>query len=100
MNNTQYINYLFNHIKKITFGNPGVIRQTYGRGENLTHKFLERQKNVVLKIVFVQVQFGAQTPNFRRREIVCSSPAFEKFYLDCQFLSNFEVLFSILLSIP
>ena len=45
MSNTIYINYLFDHINKITFGNPGVIRATYGKGENLTHKFLIKELN-------------------------------------------------------
>ena len=53
MNNTKYINYLFEYIKKMTFGNPGVIRETYGKGENLTHKFLIKElrkftKNIVI----------------------------------------------------
>jgi N-carbamoyl-L-amino-acid hydrolase len=53
MNNTKYINYLFEYIKKMTFGNPGVIRETYGKGENLAHKFLIKElrkftKNIVI----------------------------------------------------
>ena len=43
MNDSKYINYLFNHIKKMTFVNPGVIRETYGKGENITHKFLIKE---------------------------------------------------------
>ena len=40
MNNTQYSKYLFDKIKSLTSANPGVTRETYGKGENLTHKFL------------------------------------------------------------
>ena len=40
MNDTQYTKYLFDSVKKISFANPGVIRDTYGKGENLTHDFL------------------------------------------------------------
>ena len=40
MNDIQYTKYLFDSVKKITFANPGVIRDTYGKGENLTHDFL------------------------------------------------------------
>jgi len=38
MNNTNYIKYLFDYIKNMTFGNPGVIRETYGRGEHPNSK--------------------------------------------------------------
>ena len=41
MNNHQYTKYLFDNVKKISFANPGVIRDTYGIGENLTHKLNE-----------------------------------------------------------
>ena len=52
MNNNQYTKYLFDNVKKISFANPGVIRDTYGKGENLTHKFLIKElskftKNVI-----------------------------------------------------
>ena len=40
MNDIQYTKYLFDSVKKISFANPGVIRDTYGKGENLTHDFL------------------------------------------------------------
>ena len=40
MNSYKYATYLFNKIKKLTFSDPGVTRATYGKGENLTHKFL------------------------------------------------------------
>ena len=40
MNTKKYANYLFSEIKKFTFSNPGVTRETYGKGENITHKFL------------------------------------------------------------
>jgi len=53
MNNSKYINYLFDHIKKMTFGNPGVIRETYGRGENLTHKFLIKELNKFTKDITI-----------------------------------------------
>ena len=45
MNNNAYINYLFDHINNMTIGNPGVIRDTYGKGENKTHKFLIKELN-------------------------------------------------------
>ena len=53
MNNSKYINYLFAYIKKMTFGNPGVIRETYGRGENLTHKFLIKELNKFTKDITI-----------------------------------------------
>ena len=40
MNNTQYTKYLFDKVRDISKANPGVIRDTYGDGENLTHKIL------------------------------------------------------------
>ena len=40
MNNKDYSSYLFDKVKKLSFSNPGVTRETYGKGENLTHKFL------------------------------------------------------------
>ena len=43
MNNTQYSKYLFDKIQSLTFANPGVTRETYGKGENLTHKFLIKE---------------------------------------------------------
>ena len=43
MNINQYTKYLFDNVKKISFANPGVIRDTYGKGENLTHKFLIKE---------------------------------------------------------
>ena len=43
MNNTQYSKYLFDKIQSLTFANPGVTRETYGKGENATHKFLIRE---------------------------------------------------------
>ena len=45
MNNKKYANYLFERVKKISFSNPGVTRETYGKGENLTHKFLIKELN-------------------------------------------------------
>ena len=43
MNNTQYTKYLFDKVRDISKANPGVIRDTYGAGENLTHKFLIKE---------------------------------------------------------
>lgn len=43
MNNTQYTKYLFDKVRDISKANPGVIRDTYGDGENLTHKFLIKE---------------------------------------------------------
>ena len=43
MNNTQYTKYLFDKVRDISNANPGVIRDTYGNGENLTHKFLIKE---------------------------------------------------------
>lgn len=37
----------------MTFGNPGVIRETYGRGENLTHKFLIKELNKFTKDITI-----------------------------------------------
>ena len=45
MNDTQYTKYLFDSVNKISFANPGVIRDTYGKGENLTHDFLIKEAN-------------------------------------------------------
>ena len=56
MNNLQYTKYLFDNVKKISFTDPGVIRDTYGRGENLTHKFLIKElKNFTKNII---IDFG------------------------------------------
>ena len=33
---------LFDSVKNL-FANPGVIRDTYGKGENLTHDFLIKE---------------------------------------------------------
>ena len=53
MNNLQYTKYLFDNVKKISFANPGVIRDTYGKGENLTHKFLIKElKNFTKNITY------------------------------------------------
>ena len=43
MNNTEYSKYLFDKIKLLTSSSPGVTRETYGKGENLTHKFLIKE---------------------------------------------------------
>ena len=43
MNKSKYATYLFDKIKNLTFSSPGVTRQTYGTGENLTHKFLIKE---------------------------------------------------------
>ena len=43
MNKSKYAAYLFDKIKNLTFSSPGVTRQTYGTGENLTHKFLIKE---------------------------------------------------------
>ena len=43
MNNTQYTKYLFDKVRDISYANPGVIRDTYGKGENLTHMFLIKE---------------------------------------------------------
>jgi len=43
MNNKKYATYLFDKIKRLSFSNPGVTRETYGKGENSTHKFLIKE---------------------------------------------------------
>ena len=37
MNNRQYTKYLFEKIQSLSNANPGVTRETYGKGENSTH---------------------------------------------------------------
>ena len=63
MNNHQYIKYLFDNVKKISLANPGVIRDTYGNGENLTHKFFN-------------ATFGAQRRN-RQNPVRCCRLAYQ-----------------------
>ena len=53
MNNHQYTKYLFDNVKKISFANPGVIRDTYGNGENLTHKFLIKELSNFTKDIII-----------------------------------------------
>ena len=53
MNNHQYTKYLFDNVKKISFANPGVIRDTYGIGENLTHKFLIKELSNFTKDIII-----------------------------------------------
>ena len=53
MNDIQYTKYLFDSVKKISFANPGVIRDTYGKGENLTHDFLIKEANKFTKDIII-----------------------------------------------
>ena len=43
MNNRQYTKYLFEKIQSLSNANPGVTRETYGKGENSTHHFLLKE---------------------------------------------------------
>ena len=43
MNNRQYAKYLFEKIQSLSNANPGVTRETYGKGENSTHHFLLKE---------------------------------------------------------
>jgi|TARA_B100001971_G_C18260866_1_gene586760 N-carbamoyl-L-amino-acid hydrolase len=53
MNSYKYATYLFNKIKKLTFSDPGVTRATYGKGENLTHKFLINELKNYTNDIFI-----------------------------------------------
>ena len=53
MNDIQYTKYLFDSVKKISFVNPGVIRDTYGKGENLTHDFLRKEAKKFTKDIII-----------------------------------------------
>ena len=64
MNNIQYTKYLFDSVNKISFANPGVIRDTYGKGENLTHDFLIKEANKSLKDTPKKLQTCALTDDF------------------------------------
>ena len=75
MNDNQYTKYLFDSIKKISFVNPGVIRDTYGKGENLTHDFLIKEVNKFTKDIIIDYggNFLATYPGKLKKKIVIGS---------------------------
>ena len=75
MNNTQYTKYLFDKVRDISKANPGVIRDTYGDGENLTHKFLIKElKKFQTKITIdYGGNFFASYEGKKRKTIVIGS---------------------------
>ncbi|MDC3074882.1 hydantoinase/carbamoylase family amidase [Pelagibacteraceae bacterium] len=75
MNDIQYTKYLFDSIKKISFVNPGVIRDTYGKGENLTHDFLIKEVNKFTKDIIIDYggNFLATYPGKLKKKIVIGS---------------------------
>ena len=75
MNDTQYTKYLFDSVKKISFANPGVIRDTYGKGENLTHDFLIKEANKFTKDIIIDYggNFLATYPGKLKKKIVIGS---------------------------
>ena len=75
MNNIQYIKYLFDSVNKISFANPGVIRDTYGKGENLTHDFLIKEANKFTKDISIDYggNFLATYPGKLKKKIVIGS---------------------------
>ena len=48
MNDIQYTKYLFDSVKKISFAKPGVIRDTYGKGENFIGKIRGGEVGIIL----------------------------------------------------
>ena len=92
MNNTQYTKYLFDKVRDISKANPGVIRDTYGDGENLTHKFLIKELkngNRTLK----SAQAGS-------REIQAFCKVIKDRNLIREWLTELEVLFKNYETIP
>ncbi len=75
MNNIQYTKYLFDSVNKISFANPGVIRDTYGKGENLTHDFLIKEANKFTKDISIDYggNFLATYPGKLKKKIVIGS---------------------------
>ena len=75
MNDNQYTKYLFDSVKKISFVNPGVIRDTYGKGENLTHDFLIKEVNKFTKDIIIDYggNFLATYPGKLKKKIVIGS---------------------------
>ena len=75
MNDMQYTKYLFDSVKKISFVNPGVIRDTYGKGENLTHDFLIKEVNKFTKDIVIDYggNFLATYPGKLKKKIVIGS---------------------------
>ena len=75
MNDIQYTKYLFDSVKKISFANPGVIRDTYGKGENLTHDFLIKEANKFTKDIIIDYggNFLATYPGKLKKKIVIGS---------------------------
>ncbi len=75
MNDIQYTKYLFDSVKKISFANPGVIRDTYGKGENLTHDFLIKEINKFTKDIIIDYggNFLATYPGKLKKKIVIGS---------------------------
>ena len=75
MNDIQYTKYLFDSVKKISFANPGVIRDTYGKGENLTHDFLIKEANKFTKDINIDYggNFLATYPGKLKKKIVIGS---------------------------
>ena len=75
MNNIQYTKYLFDSVNKISFANPGVIRDTYGKGENLTHEFLIKEANKFTKDISIDYggNFLATYPGKLKKKIVIGS---------------------------
>ena len=75
MNDIQYTKYLFDSVKKISFVNPGVIRDTYGKGENLTHDFLIKEAKKFTKDIIIDYggNFLATYPGKLKKKIVIGS---------------------------
>ena len=75
MNDIQYTKYLFDSVKNISFANPGVIRDTYGKGENLTHDFLIKEANKFTKDIIIDYggNFLATYPGKLKKKIVIGS---------------------------
>ena len=75
MNDIQYTKYLFDSVKKISFVNPGVIRDTYGKGENLTHDFLRKEAKKFTKDIIIDYggNFLATYPGKLKKKIVIGS---------------------------
>ena len=96
MNNLQYTKYLFDNVKKISFADPGVIRDTYGRGENLTHKFLIKELKKFTKNIIIDFggNFLATYEGKSKKKIIIGS------HLDSQkHGGNFDGLAGVIMGI-
>ena len=96
MNSTLYSKYLFNKIKDLTYSNPGVTRETYGQGENITHKFLINEIKSFTSNIIIDYggNFIASVKGLNEKKIIIGS------HLDSQkHGGNFDGLAGVIMGI-